>query len=175
MPGIVKAQMSEFHEDMEDDGVIRDLDDPSTAFHVGRDKTPAPVKANEEDLHPGTCDKLLQIEMRELDTEIQALSQAPFRRILADLLHCRPDKASIQEFANRQPDRWAQAVTIFAKNSGYNERHIVEHNHSVLIAQLSDADLFANLREMEKKLAKIVGPVAIEHQPTASSAESITP
>jgi hypothetical protein len=82
------------------------------------------------------------------------------------MLGCKPDLESLKEFANKAPDRWAQSVAIMAKNSGYSEKHTVEHNHTLLIAQLSDADLFARLRELEGQLAgSLEAPKpAIEHQ-----------
>jgi hypothetical protein len=104
-----------------------------------------------------------------LGAEIQELSRAPFRQILAEMLGCKPDIASLQDFANRQPDRWAQSVAIMAKNAGYEQKQTVEHNHSILLAQMSDAQLFAELRKSEQELETLMhnDPALIEHE-TAS-------
>jgi hypothetical protein len=105
----------------------------------------------------------------DLGAEIQELSRAPFRQILAEMLGGKPDLESLQDFANRQPDRWAQSVAIMAKNAGYEQKQTVEHNHSILIAQMSDAQLFAELRKSEQELETLMhnDPALIEHE-TAS-------
>ncbi len=103
--------------------------------------------------------------IKGLTAEIQELSKAPFRQILAEMLGCKPDLKSLQDFANRMPDRWAQSVAIMAKNAGYESKQTIEHNFSIVIGQMSDAQLFAELRKTEKDLSKIMAPHALEHQP----------
>ena len=73
-------------------------------------------------------------------------SRDPFQRQLAKLLGCSPDRESIQKFANRNPDRWARCVQIFASLAGYTEKIEVEHNFNV--DSMSDA-------EVERRLAKL--------------------
>jgi hypothetical protein len=108
-------------------------------------------------------------ELVHLNAEIQNLSQAPFRKVLAEMLGCKPTIEALQAFANKAPDRWAQSVAIMAKNSGYAaDKHVHEHSHHLLIGQMSDADLFARLRELETQLARSLDSVdqaVIEHIP----------
>ena len=121
----------------------------------------------------GAALKAADIEFKKslkgLNAEIQNLSKAPFRQILAEMLGCKPDPESLKEFANKAPDRWAQAVIIMAKNAGYESKTTVEHNFSIVIGQMSDSQLFAELRKTEEDLKTLMHtqPV-LEHQPTTS-------
>ena len=111
------------------------------------------------------ADIVFRESLKGLKAEIQELSKAPFRQILAEMLGCKPDLKSLQDFANRQPDRWAQSVAIMAKNAGYESKHTVEHNFSLVIGKMSDAQLFAELRKTETELEKLMVPQVLEHQP----------
>jgi len=126
---------------------------------------PAPSKRQIQQAARAAQDKEFKASLKDLNAEIQNLSKAPFRQILAEMLGCKPDIDSLQDFANRQPDRWAQSVAIMAKNAGYEQKQTVEHSHSILIGQMSDAQLFAELTSLENKLNKALGheQVLIEH------------
>ncbi len=58
------------------------------------------------------------------------------------------------EFARRYPDRWAQALIMIGKLSGFHERMQVDHEHRHLleIHELSDMELMQRLRETMQKL-----------------------
>lgn len=86
--------------------------------------------------------------------ELQRLSRGPFRDILADFLSCAPSEADIRHAATKSPDRWAQAVAIIAKLSGYHERLEVEG--VARVTQLSDAEIEAKLAELIDARAKEV-------------------
>lgn len=81
--------------------------------------------------------------------EILKLSREPFRQELARLVGCAPTQNALLEFSSKSPDRWAQAISIMAKLAGYSEKIIHEHNVSVLIAQMSDAELQSRLTKLE--------------------------
>ena len=68
------------------------------------------------------------------------------------LLEAEPDTESIREYATKHPDRWCQAISMIGKLSGYHERLEVESSHSVVLAQLSDADLAERLQATLAKL-----------------------
>ncbi len=124
--------------------------------------------AEKQDLSVKEADKIFNEQVKALTQEVQQLSQAPFRQVLAEMLGCKPSIGALRDFADRAPDRWAQAVAIMAKNAGYAERHQHEHNHAILIAQMSDADLWAKLNELEGQMKALDAPVAtIEHQTTS--------
>lgn len=83
--------------------------------------------------------------------QIQELNRSPFRVELARLLDCSPTDAALRKFAKKSPDRWAQAISILSKLSGFSEKHITEHNVNVVIATLSDAELNDRLLMLEHK------------------------
>ena len=43
---------------------------------------------------------------------IEARSREPFLDVLAEMLAACPDAEAIKTFADRHPDRWAQAVSV---------------------------------------------------------------
>jgi len=83
--------------------------------------------------------------------EIQELNRSPFRVELARLLDCAPTDEALRTFATKSPDRWAQAIAILSRLSGFSEKHITEHNVNVVIATLSDAELNDRLAMLEHK------------------------
>jgi hypothetical protein len=81
---------------------------------------------------------------------LASYSRDPFQRQLAKLLGCSPDREAVQKFANRNPDRWARCIQIFASLSGYTEKIEVEHNFN--IDSMSDAEVERRLSEIEDLL-----------------------
>ncbi len=90
----------------------------------------------------------------QIAAHIAAGSREPFRQVLELFLQAAPDVDDIAEFARRYPDRWAQAVTMIGKLSGFHERMQVDHEHRHLleIHELSDMELMQRLHEVMKKL-----------------------
>lgn len=110
--------------------------------------------------------EVVQEAHRMLMRELAAQTRAPFRRVLAELIGARPTPEAIRRFADKYPDRWAQAVSIMGGLAGY-ERGVVEVN-VFNIKGLSDADLDRRLAEIERQLAagaaggrgpRVTGPV----------------
>ncbi len=84
--------------------------------------------------------------------EVWNYSRTPFMRILADFLCCAPDPEAIKEFANKSPDRWAQALLLVGKMAGYHEKLLVEKNVVHQIHMLGDSELEERLAELEKEM-----------------------
>ncbi len=75
-------------------------------------------------------------------------------RLDGEFLAAAPDADSIAEFAMRYPNRWAQALIMIGKLSGFHERMEVshEHRHLVAIHEMSDMELMQRLHEVMKQL-----------------------
>ena len=93
------------------------------------------------------ADPGLPIQEDIIRSFLGSYSRDPFQRQLAKLLACSPDHESIKKFANRNPDRWARCVQIFASLAGYTEKIEVEHNFN--IDSMSDAEVERRLAELE--------------------------
>ena len=95
-----------------------------------------------------------QVTIPKLDiaTALKARSRDPFRDILTSMLASEPTPEAVHEFANRFPDRWAQAVAIFARLSGFSEKVEIEENVFLDVGRLSDADLAARLVNLQGQL-----------------------
>lgn len=86
-----------------------------------------------------------------LHRDVALMSREPFRALLAELIEAKPTKDNVRIFAEKYPDRWAQAVTQVAKLAGYSERIDVHASGLAGLVQellgLSDADLYARAQE----------------------------
>lgn len=94
----------------------------------------------------------IPVNKEALTTELNRLSRGPFRDLLADFLSCAPSADDIKRAAMKSPDRWAQALAIVAKLSGYHERLEVEG--TARISTMSDAEIEAKLQELITQRAK---------------------
>lgn len=88
----------------------------------------------------------------DLRARIAAYSIDPLQDILAVFLQCQPDALNIHQWACEHPDRWANAVSVFAKLSGYIEHLAIDVVHRLDPTQLSDAELLQQLVEMRARL-----------------------
>lgn len=79
--------------------------------------------------------------------ELTKLSRGPFQRQLAKLLGCAPSAEAIRGFAEKHPDRWAQAVAIFAPLAGIQRDAPVQVN-ILNVGDMSDAQLFAHAQRL---------------------------
>ena len=110
------------------------------------DNNVARARRRRDNLTPAVIAEAHKILMRELSAQ----ARAPFRRVLAELIGARPTPEAVRRFADKYPDRWAQAVSIMGGLAGY-ERGVVEVN-VFNIKGLSDADLDRRLAEVEAQL-----------------------
>lgn len=73
--------------------------------------------------------------------QVENLSRAPFRGVLARILSCAPTEGAIEAQAEKHPDRWAQTLAIVARLAGFNEKLTVDGSILHTINDLSDSQL----------------------------------
>ena len=121
---------------------------PSTDdANVGR------ARRRRDALTPEIVEQALDMTMRYL----ASMSRTPFRRVLAELLECKPTPEAVRRFADKYPDRWAQAVSMMAGLSGF-DRGVVEVN-VFNVKGLPDSDLMRELQAVRRELAKVAPQV----------------
>jgi hypothetical protein len=95
-----------------------------------------------------------QSDAEAIRNQLAAMSREPFLRELSVLLGQAPDPEKIKEFANKCPDRWSQAVAIFARAAGFSDKHEIDTGLAGRVAQIqqmSDSELLARLAELQGK------------------------
>lgn len=110
------------------------------------------------------ADRALAATMREL----ASFSRVPFRKLLGELIGAAPTAEAIKAFAEKHPDRWAQAVTIFAGLAGF-EKGLVSLN-VYNVGAMSDVQLLAEIAAGDEGLAKLGlrrAPVVIDQPASA--------
>lgn len=107
-------------------------------------------------------DPLFVVE--QVREQLDQKSRKPFEQFLALLLEKHPTPENIQAFANKNPDKWSQAVSIFSKLTGYNDTLEVNHNIYATVTHMSDMDLEHQLRAINHKIgdSHLVDPNVIE-------------
>ncbi len=93
-----------------------------------------------------------QLDGDDIAAAISNLSRTPFREVLGRLIEAEPSVDSVQAFAEKYPDRWAQSIAIMGRLSGFNEKLEVDTNIAVTVSQLSDSQLLAKLSEISAQL-----------------------
>lgn len=97
--------------------------------------------------------------------QLTLLHREPFRDVLASLLRCAPTDEALEAFAAKSPDRWAQALAIAARLSGYSEHSGTETTNIYMqVNLLSDGDLMHEYHQTMKQLAEISPAPVIEGQ-----------
>lgn len=95
------------------------------------------------------ADRALAATMREL----ASFSRVPFRKLLGELIGAAPTAEAIRAFAEKYPDRWAQAVSIFAGLAGF-EKGLVSLN-VYNVGAMSDVQLLAEIAAGDAGLEKL--------------------
>jgi hypothetical protein len=86
----------------------------------------------------------------------------PFMAMLAEMLDCKPTPAAIRAFAEKSPDRWAQAVSIIAGLAGF-DRGVGPSINIYNVGAMSDVELAKRLAELDKlAAAKDVSPKPLD-------------
>lgn len=93
--------------------------------------------------------RLPQPSGEEIEAELAALSRGPFRRILTDYLGFAPTGPALQRFANKFPDKWANAVGILAQLAGYKKELQVEGTVQ-MVHTMSDSDIERRRKELQQ-------------------------
>ncbi len=94
----------------------------------------------------------VRISGSEVAAALEARSREPFRDTLVSLLAAEPDPEAIKAFADKYPDRWAQAVAIFAKLGGYHDKLKVDTSIAVNVSRMSDAELLNRSAQVQALL-----------------------
>ena len=88
-----------------------------------------------------------------LERAIARVDREPFRRLLAAFLQGAPRALDVRAQAERYPDRYVQALTQLARLAGYRDTH-VSVSVTADLSALSDVELEARVRELERQLAE---------------------
>jgi hypothetical protein len=107
----------------------------------------------------------------EILQQLQMSLRTPFQVELAKLLACAPDESSVRAWAQKNIDRWAQAVAILTKASGVADRFEVSGTISSLVGlavdvqnwpesrfKLEEERIKAELRELEQRFDRATLP-----------------
>src|SRR6266850_2588985 len=92
--------------------------------------------------------------MRELVKELTKTERAPFSRALQRILGFRPTAEALQKFADKSPDKWAQAVTMLAGLAGY-EKGVNVTLTVRPVHQMTDAELLAENKRLAEELRAV--------------------
>lgn len=100
-----------------------------------------------------------------LRAQIAQLSRDPFADVLAKLLGVKLSPEALQAFADKSPDRWAQAVSIIARPAGYNDKLEIKHSGGLVafamnLDAMSDAQLEASRDQIARELGVMRSPDA---------------
>lgn len=87
---------------------------------------------------------------------LASMSRSPFRKVLAELIEAKPTPEAVRRFADKYPDRWAQAVSMMAGLSGF-DRGVIELN-VFNIKGLSDIELMRRLDHIDAEVTRLRGP-----------------
>ncbi len=104
---------------------------------------------------------------------LAGFSRVPFQKILAQLIGCAPTAEAITAFAEKHPDRWAQAVAIFGGLAGFEKGLVALNVYNV--GSMSDVQLLAEIAKGDEGLARLGlkrAPVVIEQPPQAEGPAS---
>jgi hypothetical protein len=101
------------------------------------------------------------VSRHELRSRLREYSREPFGDVLHELLQVRPTRDRLAAWAERNPDRWAHAIEVFARLNGYTEK--TEHTENVFLhlSKASDAQLHQMLTELDKQEAMLIDGKAL--------------
>ena len=89
---------------------------------------------------------------RQLIARLSRADTLPMIEQLATLIGCAPSPDAISEWSAHYPDRWANAVSVFAKLSGYTEKREVAIGVTLDLTRLSDSQLEQRIADQVAKL-----------------------
>lgn len=93
------------------------------------------------------------VSREELRENLERYSRDPFADVLEALLQARPSTERLLQWAGEHPDKWANAIKVFASLTGYTEKteevhtHLHAHKH---IGKMSDAELLQSMHELAR-------------------------
>lgn len=109
------------------------------------------------------------VALAKVSEQLEALDRAPFRAMLAEFLGVQPTKAALRRFANKSPDRWAQALAILGSLAGFT-KDSTQINIFAGVRGLTDAEL---LREAQHLGLPVNDPKLLGSVPSTPEGEVI--
>lgn len=106
---------------------------------------------------------LVEPSGEDIEQELESLSRAPFRRILKDFLGFAPSPDALRKFAEKYPDRWANALSTLSQLGGY-KKDVTETNNIIMIGHMDDSALRRRMAELESKLGVSGNMISAEVQ-----------
>jgi hypothetical protein len=101
----------------------------------------------------------------EVRAHLESYSRLPFIEILDYMMGIVPNEMSLQEFADKHPDRWAGAISTFARISGFTEKTEVVGDINVHIHQMGDAQIQDRLAQLQAELVDLEKDDSGEYSP----------
>lgn len=83
-----------------------------------------------------------------LRAQLQLYDRTPFIDVLTVFMQCHPSEDAILNFADKYPDKWAQAFSQIAKTAGFTEKKELSVDVLIGIRELSDSAIEDKLREL---------------------------
>ena len=99
-----------------------------------------------------------RFHVEDLLREFASYNRGPFVEILAELMQCVPEPKQLQEFANKHPDRWANAIGTISRLSGYHDKLEIKGNIFLEVHSMGDAELMKSIEEVNKQIKKMGAP-----------------
>lgn len=84
-----------------------------------------------------------------IQANLAAYSREPFIEILARFVGAAPTLASILDFAQKSPDKWANSVRALAQVAGYTDKIDITNNVFMQIHTMSDVELMSQLSRLK--------------------------
>jgi len=102
------------------------------------------------------------LDPKRIEYYMRKNSREPFLKALADFMECQPTPDSIKKFADKSPDRWAQAIAIMARLTGFSEKIEVSQTITHVIAEKSDSDLLLELSRLREGVFGLAEPEGVK-------------
>lgn len=99
--------------------------------------------------------KRAKYDTDSLRAALQRYNREPFIDLLTEWLQHAPSPDKIQEFADKNPDKYMMALSHIAKLSGFTEKQESEVNVNVRVHELSDSQLEDQLANLHNQLLSL--------------------
>lgn len=116
---------------------------------------------------------------KDIRAVLANLNRDPFLDTLALIMSCTPSVEDITAFAADHPDRWANAVSTFARLGGFHDKLEITNNINISIQKMGDAELLAKWEEGQKNILDLtadtveVEDVEIEEEKVSTSPQQL--
>ncbi len=86
---------------------------------------------------------------------IEQYDRTPFQRALANHVAIQPSDEALQTFADKYPDRHAQAITMYSRLSGYADAPTINVSIQAKVQALGDAQLTLELAQVQRRMIEL--------------------